>query len=279
MLTASQHMSKKQLVAIYIFISFGVILCLFPLYWMMLSSMRTLRDIYVQPPMLLPIHLNFSNYQELLRTTGFTRSIINSLFIALSVTMLNLLFCSMGGFGFAKYSFKGKYLLFRLLLITMMIPWVNTIIPSFIMISRIGLIDKYFALILPSMVSAWGIFLMRQYILSIPDELLDAARIDGCSEYHIYAMIVVPLTKPAFVTVGIFCFLGSWNNFLWPLLVLRSNSKLTFPLMLSVLATSQWIEPYHLISAGCFLATIPIILIFFAMQRHFITGFTQGAIR
>ena len=180
-----------------------------------------------------------------------------------------LLSSSLAGFAFAKYRFPGRELLFYLILATMMIPFFVTLIPVFFIVRQLGWIDTYQGLVVPGLTSAYGIFLMRQFILTLPDELIDAARIDGASELMIYWRIVVPLVKPALATLGTFTFIASWNNFLWPLLVLNSRELMTLPLGVNSLR-SLYADNTNLLMAGTAVAVVPMLLVFVFLQRYFI---------
>lgn len=207
------------------------------------------------------------------------RSFANSLLLSTVSTAGQLFFCSLAGLAFAKHTFPGRDRLFKLLLTTVMIPGVVSFIPVYMMMSRIGWLDTYRALIVPGLASAVGIFWMRQATLqSIPDEMLQAARIDGASEFGIYWRIVLPIVMPALGALAIVIFLGVWNDYLGPLIILNSREKFTLPLILALLR-DQYSNKTHLVITGSMLATIPVIMIFFASSRWFIRGMTAGALK
>ena len=223
-------------------------------------------------------HKLTANYINLWAAVPYNRYFINSVFIATASTLLTLFFCSLGGYAFAKYEFKGKAVLFGILLASMMIPFQVLLVPLFGLMSDIGWLNSYKAIIIPFSVGAFGIFLMRQFIVTIPSELIDAARIDGCSEFGIYYRIVLPIIKPALGALTIYSFLSSWNGYLWPLIVLRDEAKYTLPIGLANLI-GIYRQDYGMLMAGTFLSLLPIIILFLAMQREFIQGITLGSVK
>jgi len=219
-----------------------------------------------------------SNYRNLWKAVPFNRYFINSVFIATASTLLTLFFCSLGGYAFAKYQFRGKTILFGILLASMMIPFQVLLVPLFGLMYDIGWLNSYNAIIIPFSVGAFGVFLMRQFIVTIPSELLDAARIDGCSEFGIYYRIVLPIIKPALGALTIYTFLSSWNGYLWPLIVLRDEGKYTLPIGLANLV-GIYRQDYGMLMAGTLLSLLPIIILFLAMQREFVQGITLGGVK
>jgi ABC-type glycerol-3-phosphate transport system permease component len=215
----------------------GAIIMIFPFLWMIDASLMTTGEIQARPPAWLPANLQFNNFPELLDNLPFGRFYLNSIFTTFASVIGVLLTSSLAGFAFAKYRFPGRELLFYMILATLMIPFFVTLIPVFYIVRQLHWYDNYAGLIMPGITSAYGIFLMRQFIYGIPDELIDAARIDGASEPLIYWRIVLPLTKPALATLGTFVFIGSWNSFLWPLLVVDSRDMYTVSLGLNTLRT------------------------------------------
>ena len=219
-----------------------------------------------------------SNYRNLWKAVPYNRYFINSVFIATASTLLTLFFCSLGGYAFAKYQFRGKKILFGILLASMMIPFQVLLVPLFGLMYDIGWLNSYKAIIIPFSVGAFGVFLMRQFIVTIPSELLDAARIDGCSEFGIYYRIVLPIIKPALGALTIYTFLSSWNGYLWPLIVLRDEVKYTLPIGLANLV-GIYRQDYGMLMAGTLLSLLPIIILFLAMQREFVQGITLGGVK
>lgn len=260
----------------------GAFLSAFPFYWMFTLATQSSQQIFSWPPRFLPGDSLIANYQNMLTVIPFWRNFFNSVFVGVTHTALALLFCAMGGYAFAMYRFPGRNWLFALMLATMMIPWMAGIVPWFILISKwLHWINRYEALIIPGAASAFGIFWMRQYIQdSIPVELLDAARIDGCPEYSIFFRVVAPLLLPAFAALGIMIFVGNWNAFLGPLLVIQEKTMYTLPVALSLLRQ----DPKRgfdagLLMLGTSLATLPILIVFLMATRRFMAGLTIGAIK
>ena len=219
-----------------------------------------------------------TNYRNLWKSVPYNRYFINSVFIATASTLLTLFFCSLAGYAFAKYQFRGKTILFGILLASMMIPFQVLLVPLFGLMYDIGWLNSYKAIIIPFSVGAFGVFLMRQFIVTIPSELLDAARIDGCSEFGIYYRIVLPIIKPALGALTIYSFLSSWNGYLWPLIVLRDEAKYTLPIGLANLI-GIYRQDYGMLMAGTLLSLLPIVVLFLAMQREFVQGITLGGVK
>lgn len=266
---------------LYSIVVLGACLTLFPFLWMLLSSFKTSSEIFSYPPSILPQFWRFDNYTRLFIERPFGIWYINSILIAAVSTAAVLFFSSLAGFAFAKYDFKGRGVMFAILLGSTMIPFQLILIPLFIEVSRFGMIDSYAGLIMPFMAPALGIFLMKQFIGAIPDELIQAARIDGATEFGIYWSIVVPLLRPALGTLGIITFLGSWNSFVWPLVILRSEAMMTLPIGLRALTENVPGKgrDYGMIMAAASMVSIPVIAVFMAMQRQFISGLLSGAVK
>ncbi|MCX6376044.1 MAG: carbohydrate ABC transporter permease [Armatimonadetes bacterium] len=218
------------------------------------------------------------NYQVLFARAPALRWMLNSAVVAAAHTASMLLFCSMEGYAFAKKEFPGKTLMFWSLLSTMMIPGMVLLVPLFLLVSRMGLINNFGGLILPGLVGAFGVFLMKQAIQTLPTELLDAARIDGASEIGVYSKVVLPLSKPALAVLGIFSFMVAWNDFLWPLLITQSKMMRTLAVGLATLQQESMTD-YGLLMAGSAVAAIPMIIVFFAYQKHFLKGITIGGLK
>lgn len=249
----------------------GAFVMVFPFVWMMIASLMTAGEIQLRPPVWLPAVPQFNNYTELVDSIPIARLYFNSLFTSGIIVFGVLLSSSLAGFAFAKYRFPGRELLFYLILATMMIPFFVTLIPVFFIVRQLGWIDTYQGLVIPGLTSAYGIFLMRQFMITVPDEIIDAARIDGASELSIYWRIVLPLIKPALATLGTFVFIGSWNNFLWPLLVLNSRELMTLPLGINSLR-SLYADNTNLLMAGTAVSVLPMLFLFIYLQRYFIQG-------
>lgn len=267
--------------ALYAFLLVVAILSFMPFYWMLILATHDTQTIFQYPPPLLPGGNAWINYQNMLTVIPFWKNFLNSAVVAIAVTLSTLLFCSMGGYAFAMYKFPGKNALFVLMLATLMVPFLVLIIPWFIIISRFGWLNDLRALIIPGAVSAFGIFWMRQYISSnISSELLDAARIDGCSEFSIFFRVVAPLLGPAYGALGILTFMGSWNSFFYPLIVIKDTDVATLPLALQLLRGDPYRGgDYGVLMFGTALGMLPVLIIFWAASRRFISGLTAGALK
>ncbi|MCX7011752.1 MAG: carbohydrate ABC transporter permease [Candidatus Sumerlaeota bacterium] len=230
--------------------------------------------------LLWPDQPTLRNFRRILngREIPFGRYYLNSVFISSATTALTLFFCSLAGFGFAKYRFWGRNLLFAIVLASLMIPHHVLMIPLFSIFHSIGWINSYKALIIPGAASAFGIFLVRQYCQNVPDQMVDAARIDGCGEFRIYWEIILPVIKPVLGALTIFVFMGSWNAYVWPLIILQDQDRYTLPLGLAPLV-GPYDNEFGMLMAGTLLATLPIIAIFMLMQREFVSGMTLGAVK
>jgi ABC-type glycerol-3-phosphate transport system permease component len=263
-------------------VAIGGIIMVAPLVWMISASFKPLNEIYAYPPTIIPQNFTLANFTRLVTDWPFGTWYLNSLLVALLVTIAVLFFTSLAGFGFAKYQFMGSKILFIMLLGSTMIPFQLILVPLFIFMSQLSWTNSYFALVVPFMAPAVGIFLMRQFILSIPSELIEAARIDGASEFTIYWRVVLPLTRPALAAQAVLTFLGSWNSFLWPLAVLHNQDTLTLPVGLAnmiggVTAGSE--PPIGASMAAATLVTVPVILIFIAVQKQYIAGLTAASVK
>ncbi len=255
------------------------VLFVFPFFWMISASFKTQGELFGTAYSLLPSKITLENYQFAFTAVPLARNFFNSVFIATSYTVLALFFCSLGGFAFAKFRFPGNKALFAFLLGTMMVPGMVGIVPSFIIMSWLGWVNTYWGMIIPGSAHAFGIFFMRQYIASLPDELLDAAKIDGCGDFGIYARIVLPVIVPALVTLAIMDFIGSWNNFLWPLIILRNYQMYTLLIAINLLPAAKFNTPWAAIMAGSTVSVVPLVILFIFLQRWFISGILMGSIR
>jgi ABC-type glycerol-3-phosphate transport system permease component len=268
--------ARGALYAVLILAGIGFLL---PFYWMALSSVRPKAEYYALPIPLFPRTLSLENYQQLFERSLFGRGLLNSTFLAVVSVVLQVAFCSLAGYTFAKLRFRGREALFIGILTTMMIPSGVGLIPNFIVMARIHWIDTYLPLIIPGIANAFGIFWMRQYCLSLSDDLLDAARIDGAGEFGIYWRVVLPIITPALASLAIFVFLGTWNDFLPPLVFLRSQELFPVQLWLSVVAQQGEVKTPAVVMAGSVLASIPVLILFATLQRYFIAGLTAGSVK
>jgi len=265
-------------IALYAVLITASLMVLAPLFWVVSAAFKPSGEIFSYPPTFLPQAPTLDNFSRLFTEMPIFRYLINSTFIATSHTLLTLFFATLGGFAFAKYRFKGRNLLFAILLGSMMIPFHIILVPLFELLYRIGWLDTYQGVVIPFASGAFGIFLMRQFIISIPSDLIDAARIDGSSEFGIYWRVILPTIKPAMGALTIFAFMAAWNEFLWPIIVLRDTAKYTLPLGLASLV-GVYREEYGMLMAGTLLSIVPIITLFLAMQREFVQGITLGAVK
>ncbi|MCX7845583.1 MAG: carbohydrate ABC transporter permease [Dictyoglomaceae bacterium] len=259
----------------YSVIIFGAIWMILPFFWLFSASLMTSQELLAFPPKFLPSEPQWRNYLEVIKKIPILMYYKNSLIVSLSVTFCVLLTSSWAGYSFAKLKFFGKEALFRFVLSTMMFPVFIFLIPVYYLMKIFGWLDNYLSLITPFVVSGYGIFLMRQFILTIPDELLDSARIDGANEFKIYLKIILPLLKPALATLAILTFIGQWNSFLWPLIVTSSSQHLmTLPVGISRLSLAfATTETQHLILTALVLQVIPTVALFLFLQRYYIKGF------
>lgn len=277
--TSLISLKSFQRFLLYLPLVFLALLTLFPFYWMFVLATHSQTDIFSAPPPLWFGTQLVRNYQALLSRLPFLRNIWNSIYIALMATGATLFFCSLGGFGFAMYNFRFKRQLFTLLIVSLMIPPLLGIIPYYLIIQAFGWLDTPRAVWFPGMASAFGIFFMRQYIASIiTQDIMDAARIDGASEFRIYWNIIMPLVKPGLATLGLLTFIGQWNNFLGPLVVLNSRQNYTVPLALRTLQ-GQIQTDWGAVLFGTALAVIPLIILFAFASKQVIEGLTAGSIK
>ena len=251
----------------------GALLMLLPFDWMVVASLMAPSEIMARPLVWLPAVPHLENYARLAEAIPLGRMYLNSMIVTTAVTLGILLSSSLAGYGFAKFQFPGREVLFLLVLATIMIPFFVFLIPVFYIVSQLDWVDTYQGLILPNLVTAFGIFLMRQYMLSLPDELLDAARIDGASEFAIYWRIVLPLVGPALGALAILAFVYHWNAFLWPLVIIRSGDLATIPIGLNSLRVyASQPEVINLQMAGATVAIVPVLVVFAVLQRWFVQG-------
>ncbi len=254
---------------LYLLLLLGLGLVAGPFLWMVLGSVKPQGELIRIPPTWLPHVWTTDNYSRLFQKLDFPRYFFNSILIAGSVVFANLLFCSMTGYALAKLRFAGRNLVFLLVLATLMVPGSVTIIPLFVLMSKVGLVNSYWAVILPFAAGPFGVFMMRQFIFGIPDDLIEAARIDGAREFTIFWRVVLPLIWPALGALAIITFLAAWNNFLWPLIVLTDEHMYTLPVALGTFAIGQHQADYGLLLAGAVVLVAPIIVLFLLLQRHF----------
>jgi len=264
----------------YLFLFGGATVMLLPFFWMIVSSFMTSQEILARPLTWFPTSPGFDAYHGLADAIPLGRMYLNSAIVTTVTTAGILLTSSLAGYGFAKFQFPGRDVLFLIVLATMMIPFFVVLIPIFWMISKFGWIDSYPGLIVPNIATAFGIFLMRQYMLSLPDEVLDAARVDGASELEIYWRIVLPLSTPVIGALAILAFVYQWNSFLWPLVIARSDSMWTVPVGLNSLRVyASSAQVINMQMAGATLGVVPVIIVFLALQRYFVRGIALSGMK
>ena len=257
----------------------GLFLVVVPFLWMLLSSIKPEAEVRSVPPTWWPETITLDNYDTLFTKLDFPTYFMNSAIVALAVTAGNMVFCSMLGYALAKLDFPGKKALFAIVLGTLMIPGVVTFVPLFVLTTNIGLSNTLLGMILPFLAGPFGVFLMRQFIQALPDELIQAARIDGAGELRIFFSVILPLCGPALATLGILTFLTSWNNFLWPLVVAQTEEKYTLPVALALYSVGQNATQYGLLLAGSVVVVLPVLAIFLVLQRHIMQGIAMTGIK
>jgi multiple sugar transport system permease protein len=249
-----------------------------PFLLMLSSAFKSSAEILRIPPTLLPEHPSLDAFRTVLTDAPFFRWFANSLLVSTTITIIVLFTCSLAGYIFAKFEFPGRNVIFVMMLATMMVPFPVLLIPTYLIVNELNLINSLWALIVPAMVSAFGIFLMRQFIAGIPSDLIEAARLDGASEWAIYARIIVPLAKPPMAALGIFTFLAAWNDYLWPLIVINDLEKSTLPLALTFF-NSQHAQRYDLVMAAASLSVIPVIIVFILFQRQIVNALVLAGLK
>jgi multiple sugar transport system permease protein len=257
----------------------GMVLVAGPFLWMVLGSVKTPAELLRLPPTWWPEAPTLANYERLFQRLDFPRFFFNSTVVAIAITAGNLVFCSMIGYALAKLDFAGRNKLFLLVMATLMVPQGVIIVPLFILMANLGLVNTHAGLILPFAAGAFGVFLMRQFMLGIPDELLEAARVDGASEWYLFWRIVMPLSGPALATLGILTFMSSWNMFTWPLVVSTSEEMFTLPVALATFSRGEYSSDYGLLMAGSFVIVLPILIVFMVLQKHFTQGIATSGLK
>jgi multiple sugar transport system permease protein len=264
--------------ALYGALILGAVIALLPMLWMISASFMAAGEAGTYPPRLLPRAPTLEHYRNLFTRLQLGRYLFNSTLIAVTVTAISVLVNSMAGYAFAKLRFRGRTRTFRLLAAGLVIPVQVTMLPLFLLLKQLGLINTYWGVIIPGMASIFGIFLIRQYALAIPDDLLDAARVDGASELRIYRSVVLPTIVPILATMAIWTFLSTWNDFMWPLIVLSDESRWTLPVALANLS-GEHVQDIELMMAGSVLTVLPVMLVFLFLQRYYIQGVIAGSVK
>lgn len=263
---------------LHVLLLMGAVTMVAPFLWMISSSLQTRSQLYQIPPQWIPSPPRWANYHEVWVTIDFARYFLNSCFISTVVTSFAVILSAMAGYAFAKFHFRGKEVAFAYILITLMIPYQVTLIPLFLIFRQLNLLDTYLALILPGLTSAFGIFMMRQFISGIPDDLIDSARIDGAGEGRIFWQVVLPNLKPAASALAIFIFVAIWNDFLWPLVAINQDELKPIQVGLASFV-QQHSASWHLVMAGATCALLPVIVVFLIFQRQFVAGIALSGIK
>ncbi len=256
----------------------GAVVALLPMAWMLSASVMPTGEAMSYPPRFFPSEITLEHYRQLFTRLDLGRYLVNSAFLAIVVTTTSLVINSLAGYAFAKLRFRGRDRTFRLLSLGLVLPVQVAMLPLFLMMKHLHLVNTYWGVVIPGMASIFGIFLIRQYALSIPDDMLDAARIDGASELTIYWKVVVPGILPILATLAIWTFLATWNDFMWPLIVLSDASKYTLPVALANLS-GEHVQDTELMMAGSVLTVLPVLAVFLFLQRYYIQGIMAGSVK
>jgi len=273
-------MSARRIraLALNLAVAFVALLVMFPLLWMLSVSFMATGEAAAFPPPLWPKTWTLEHYRDLFVTQGMGRYLWNSFVLATMATLLALAFTVPAGYAFAKLRFRGRERLFQLLVAALVVPAQIGTLPLFLMLKGMGLVNTYAGALVPWLASIFGLFLVRQYSLSIPDEMLEAARIDGASEGQIFRKVVLPTLQPIIVTLALFVFLGSWNDFLWPLIILTDQSNYTLPVALAALSREH-VQDIEMMMAGAVITVAPVLILFLALQRYYIRGMLAGSVK
>jgi multiple sugar transport system permease protein len=263
---------------LYSLLSLGTAFALLPMAWMVAASLMQPGEANSFPPRLLPREPTLEHYRALFTRLNLGRFFLNSLLVAGAVTSVSLVINSLAGYAFAKLRFRGRDRVFRLLTLGLVIPVQVAMLPLFLLMRELGFINTYWGAIIPGLASIFGIFLIRQYTMALPDDLLDAARMDGAGELRIYWSIVVPVIRPILATLAIWTFLATWNDFMWPLIVFSDESMFTLPVALANLAGER-VQDTELMMAGSVLTVLPVMLVFLFLQRYYVEGITLGSVK
>jgi multiple sugar transport system permease protein len=253
-------------------------LSLAPLLWMVSVSFMPRGEASHFPPPFLPSSATLENYRDLFARTGMARNFANSLLVSMAITLLSLLVNTMAGYAFAKLRFRGRERVFQLLLAALVVPAQVAMLPLFLLMKQLGLVNSYWGVIIPGMAGVFGIFLVRQYARGIPDDLIEAARIDGAGELRIFWQVVLPMLKPVLATLAVFTFMAAWNDFMWPLIVLTDQERYTLPVALAALSREH-IMDVELMMAGAVVTVLPVLGLFLLLQRYYIQGLLLGSVK
>ncbi len=279
--TATTNTATESRVGVWIrtaIIAAGGVVFLFPFVWMISTSLTTTDQLFVLPPNLIPNPVDTGAYERLFTQVPIGRWVLNSVGVSLSVTFLQVLTSAMAAYAFTRLNFRGRNVIFVLFLATLMVPFQVMIVPLFIELRYLGLLDSYAGLIIPEVAMPFGVFLLRQAFMGLPRELEEAAFVDGAGHIRIFFTMLLPLSKPAIATVAVFSFMGSWNNFLWPLIVINNPDMMTLPLGLSSLS-SRFVTDWNLLLAGATISVLPIVAVFLFAQRYVLQGVAMSGLK
>lgn len=268
-------LSKVLYYVVMIVLSFFMVL---PLFWMITTSLKDSGALTAIPIEWIPKKVTLDSFRKLFEIFPFGKAFLNSIIVSVSITIVNVFSACMAAYVFAKIPFKGRELLFGIFLITMMIPGSVTLIPNYLILRSFHLLNSYLGLVLPSFFNIFGIFMLRQSMRQIPDDFIDAAVIDGASQWKIFFNVIIPLSRPMIATLFVITFMGAWNDYLWPLIVLTDKNKMTLPVALSML-NGQYSTEYNLLMAGALISIVPIIIVYAFAQRYFEEGLTAGGLK
>jgi lactose/L-arabinose transport system permease protein len=272
-------MSEPARLILYVFLGVGALVTLYPFYWTLTAATLTESEIFKSPPRLLPGDEFLVNLRALSESAPFIRALLNSIFVATVTTVSTVFLSALAGYAFAKFRFRGRNLMFVVVLGTLMLPTEIMIVPLFIIMLQLGWVDSYAALIVPYLVTGFGVFLMRQQMMGFPNDLLDAARIDGNGELGTFFRVVLPNMKAACAALGIVTFMSQWGNFLWPLVIISTPEKFTYPLMLSSLVRQGGAVEYAPVMVAAVIGLVPLVLLFFFFQRYIVSGVFGGSLK
>lgn len=272
-------MDKRKNIGLQVLLWSMCVVFLIPLYWLFVSSLKSDSEITKFPPTFWPEEFMWSNFAEIWGRLNFGQTFANSVYVSLSVTVLIVIFSTMAGYALSKKKIIGKNFILVVLVATMTVPPTALLLPLYFIITTLGMYDTLTALIIPFGVTVFGVFFMKQYMDDIPNELIEAARIDGCGEFRIFFQIIVPLVKPALTTLVIIEFVNNWNSFTMPLVLLQSESNYTLPLQLGIIAAESVAIPWSQILAANLLTVVPVIVLFLVLNRQFIKGIMEGAVK
>ena len=277
-MSSVRNRERISRILLYSLLLIGAVMALLPMIWMVSASLMPSGEASTYPPKFFPSRVTLDHYVDLFTRLNLGRYLFNSAFVSIVVTLTSLAINSLAGYAFAKLRFRGRDRLFRSLSMGLVLPVQVAMLPLFLLLKNLGMINTYWGVIIPGLASIFGIFLVRQYALSIPDEMLDAARVDGASELRIFWSIVVPGIVPILATLAIWTFLATWNDFMWPLIVLSDESHYTLPVALANLS-GEHVQDTELMMAGSVITVIPVMLVFLFLQRYYIQGVMAGSVK